>query len=154
MRLVERVATLQKAVTRLLRKQLATRTDRPFLQLKALRVIANSTQACTQSALAEKLMIDPAAASRLVDRLVAEGLVKRCESPDRRCVRLAVTRASARELAIIENAIELVERELVNRVGARAARDLAGSLGELTDALIAEPAAVAPTARRPAARRA
>jgi MarR family transcriptional regulator, transcriptional regulator for hemolysin len=137
MRLVERVGSLHKTTTRLLRKRLAAKTDRPFQQLRALIVIDRSPEPCTQAMLADKLIIDASAASRLVDQLVADGLVKRCDAADRRSVRLTVTRAASRDLALIDTALAQIENDLVAVLGKTAARKLADTIGELTDALSA-----------------
>jgi MarR family transcriptional regulator, transcriptional regulator for hemolysin len=150
MRLVERVGQLHKTTLRLLRREVATRTDRPFLQLKALKVIAHTPDGCTQALLADRLFIDAAAASRLVDRLVDEGLVRRTRSTDRRCVHLSTTRAATKDLAILDAAIAVVEDEFVALVGKRAAHELADAMGELADTLAAkteEPAPPGPRAR-------
>jgi len=153
MRLVERAGMLHKALTRRLRKQLATRTARPFQQLRALRTIDGNAERCTQATLAEKLLIDASAASRLVDRLVDEGLVERGEAVDRRCVQLAVTRAARHELAIVDDAIAELEAELVAVLGVRDARALAATLTRLTQAVVADPPA-RPARRAPRPRRA
>jgi DNA-binding MarR family transcriptional regulator len=137
MTLVEQLGVLHKALLRDVRKELAARTDRPFQQLGALKAIARSSERCTQAALADKLFIDAAAASRLVDRLVAEGLVKRREGTDRRSVHLELTRAAARELALIDEAFEVVERQLVGAVGARDARRLAAMIQDATERALA-----------------
>jgi len=61
------------------------------MQLLALRVIDRG-EVQAQSALAERLTVDPPAVSRLVERLAEDGLLKRCPGEDRRCVRLEVTK--------------------------------------------------------------
>lgn len=158
MRLVERLGMVQKAVLRTLRRNLAARSDRPFQQFRALRVIQFCGDPCTQSELADKLFIDAAAASRLVDRLVADGLVKRAAGTDRRTVNLRLTRAAARELAILEEANELVEEELISQLGVESARQIEATLAPITDRWMAEldPAPVTPraeSARRAGTRR-
>ena len=57
-----------------------------------------------------------AAASRLVDRLVADGLLERCSGPDRRCVKLVTTRAADREIALAHKLLDRVEAELLGRL--------------------------------------
>src|SRR5688572_21512976 len=99
MTLIERLGLLHRTAERLLRRRIAARSDRPFQQFRALRVMRRE-KIQTQAALAERLLVDAPAASRLVDRLVADGLVRRRVGEDRRCVCLELTPAAARELAI------------------------------------------------------
>ncbi|WP_239469768.1 MarR family winged helix-turn-helix transcriptional regulator [Archangium violaceum] len=78
------------------------RTRRPFQQLVALKVIEEGVR--TQAALAERLLMDAPAVSRMVDRLEEEGLVRRCAGEDRRCVRLEVTEASHADISVLREA--------------------------------------------------
>jgi hypothetical protein len=52
-------------------------------------------------------------------------------------VRLTVTRAASRDLALIDTALAQIENDLVAVLGKTAARKLADTIGELTDALSA-----------------
>ncbi|MCY1077842.1 MarR family winged helix-turn-helix transcriptional regulator [Archangium lansingense] len=101
MTLAEQVGTLRRTLYRLLSRQLSGRTRRPFNQLLAMKNIALSGVR-TQAELAERLLMDPPAVSRLVDRLEEDGLVKRCAGEDRRCVRLEATDASRAELEVLK----------------------------------------------------
>ncbi len=101
MTLAEQVGTLRRTVYRLLTRRLAGRTRRPFTQLLAMKFIA-LRDVRTQAELAERLLVDAPAVSRMVDRLEEEGLVKRCAGEDRRCVKLQATEASRAEVAVLE----------------------------------------------------
>jgi DNA-binding MarR family transcriptional regulator len=103
MTLAEQVASLRRALHRLVSRRVSGRTRRPFQQLLALRAIGVDGVR-TQAALAERLLVDAPAVSRMVDRLEEEGLVRRCAGEDRRCVRLEVTEASRAELEVLREA--------------------------------------------------
>lgn len=107
----EQVASVRRAIHRLLKRRLSKRTERPFTQMLALKVIAKG-EVRSQAALAERLMVDPPAVSRMVDRLVEDGLLSRCEGEDRRCVRLEVTDAGRKEVAIYHSELERLESEM------------------------------------------
>lgn len=111
MNLGESLGQLCRAMTRQLNRKIAEQTDRSVLQLRALQAIERENVR-TQVALADRLMVDAPATSRLVDRLEEEGLLKRCEGEDRRCVRLAVTARAAPELKAIEDGFKAVDAEL------------------------------------------
>src|SRR5687767_1208058 len=86
----EELGALRRTFHRALVRKLAREVSRPFLQLQALRLIALE-EVHTQAELAERLLIDAPAASRLVSKLAAEKLIKRCTGSDRRCVALELT---------------------------------------------------------------
>lgn len=75
----------------------AETTPRPYNQLRLLQVIA-SGEIGSQTSLAERMFLDPPAVSRAVDKLESDGLLRRSEGADRRCVKLEVTAAAAAEL--------------------------------------------------------
>ena len=56
--------------------------------------------------------MDAPAVSRLVDRLVEDGLMKRCAGEDRRCVRLEVTDAGRKEVSVYHAELERLEGDL------------------------------------------
>ena len=101
MTLAEQVGALRRTLYRLLTRRLSVKTRRPITQLLAMKFIA-VRGVRTQAELAERLLVDAPAVSRLVDRLEEEGLVKRCAGEDRRCVRLQVTEASRADIAVLE----------------------------------------------------
>jgi DNA-binding MarR family transcriptional regulator len=136
--LIEQLARIHRGAERLVRRRIASRTDRPFLQLRALRVIRNE-EIHTQTALAERLTIDAPATSRLVDRLVEDGLVSRKTGADRRCVCLDLTPAGAAELAVLDEAIAWVEKEVRRLLGRDDAREIVPMLEKVVEGLAAAP---------------
>lgn len=95
------VIDVGRACRLLLGRYVADTTDRPYNQLKLLQIVATG-ECGAQAHLAERLFIDPPAVSRAVDKLEADGLLRRAEGADRRCVKLAVTDAAAAEIQHIE----------------------------------------------------
>ena len=80
-------------------------TDVTLPQLRALVVLANRGSLRSVD-IAEELQVNPSTGSRMTDRLVAKGLVRRVRSTDdRRVVRLRLTRAGK----------EIVERVMAQR---------------------------------------
>jgi DNA-binding MarR family transcriptional regulator len=108
--LCEQLGAVRRTVHRELSRRLASETKRPFQQLLALRVVACGDVE-TQAELAERLLIDPPAASRLVARLESEGLMKRGAGSDRRSVKLSVTKKSKTDLQIFEACLREVDLE-------------------------------------------
>ncbi|MDP2274797.1 MAG: MarR family transcriptional regulator [Archangium sp.] len=107
----EQVGSLRRTLHRAIVLHVAERSDRPITQLMALRVIASS-EVKTQAELAERLLIDAPAASRMVAGLERDGLIKRTVGEDRRCVCLQVTAAAKKEVAIIDEGLQWLEREV------------------------------------------
>jgi DNA-binding MarR family transcriptional regulator len=130
MTLPEQVALVRRTLHRLITRRLSGRTRRPFQQLLALKAIA-AEGVHTQAALAERLLVDAPAVSRLVDRLEEEGLVKRCAGADRRCVRLEVTEASQPELAVLSQEMQGMETEVSRHLGPEEMRELRRLLEKL-----------------------
>jgi DNA-binding MarR family transcriptional regulator len=111
MTFAEQVGSLRRSLHRALARYLAERTDRPLAHLQALRVISRS-EVQTQAQLAERLLIDAPAASRMLSRLEEEGLVKRTQGADRRCVCIAVTGAAKKEIALFEGALKWLDQRV------------------------------------------
>ncbi|WP_233588169.1 MarR family winged helix-turn-helix transcriptional regulator [Corallococcus sp. CA049B] len=65
----------------------------------------------SQAQIAERLLIDAPAVSRLVDRLEEDGLVERRAGENRRCVRLEITDAGRRELQALELAAQWLDAQ-------------------------------------------
>ncbi|MFB1483719.1 MarR family winged helix-turn-helix transcriptional regulator [Corallococcus sp. RDP092CA] len=65
----------------------------------------------SQALIAERLLIDAPAVSRLVDRLEEDGLVERHAGENRRCVRLEITEAGRREFQALEVAAQWVDAQ-------------------------------------------
>jgi DNA-binding MarR family transcriptional regulator len=110
MTLAEQVGALRRTVYRLLTRRLSGKTRRPLTQLLAVKFI-DVRGVRTQAELAERLLVDAPAVSRLVDRLEEEGLVKRCAGEDRRCVKLQATDAGRAEVEVLEDASRWLDEE-------------------------------------------
>jgi DNA-binding MarR family transcriptional regulator len=103
-------------------------------QLRGLVLVA-SGRATSTTELAAALEVHASSASRLVDRLVAAGLVRRAPSPrDRRQVVLATTAAGRRTLdAVMEHRRQRF-RALLARLDEPTRRSLSAALDALSDA--------------------
>jgi len=111
MTFAEQLASLRRAVRRHLSEILGGRTSRPITQLLALKAISEGVR--NQVALAERLMVDPPAVSRLVERLVEDGLARRMAGEDRRCVRLELTPEGELELGLLRETLRVLDGELL-----------------------------------------
>ncbi len=134
MTLCEQVGGLRRSLHRLLYRRLAARTRRPFHQLLALKVIA-IRGVKTQAQLAERLLIDAPATSRLVDKLVDEGLVTREAGEDRRCVHLKVSNACWPEVEVMEEETRRVDEEIARFLTAEEMAELKRLLDKVQQAL-------------------
>jgi DNA-binding MarR family transcriptional regulator len=110
MTLAEQVGALRRTLYRLLTRRLSAKTRRPLTQLLAVKFVA-MRGVRTQAELAERLLVDAPAVSRLVDRLEEEGLMKRCAGEDRRCVKLQATEAGQAELGVLEEATQSLDED-------------------------------------------
>lgn len=110
MTLAEQVGSLRRTLYRLLTRRLSGKTRRPLTQLLAVKFVA-VRGVRTQAELAERLLVDAPAVSRLVDRLEEEGLMKRCTGEDRRCVKLQATDAGRAELETLEEVTQSLDEE-------------------------------------------
>lgn len=126
----EQVVSLRRTLRHALTRRLTPRSDRPVPQLLALRVIRRG-EARTQAELAERLMIDAPAASRLVVRLEADGLLRRLEGADRRCRRLQVTASAGREIAAIEDAMGWLDLQIREHLSQREIDASIAALGKV-----------------------
>lgn len=93
------------------------------MQMLALKAIDRG-EVKSQAALAERLLVDAPAVSRLVDRLVEDGLLERSAGEDRRCVRLEVTKAGRKEVAIYHAELERLESEVRKHLTAQEVKTL------------------------------
>ncbi|HZI14246.1 MAG TPA: MarR family transcriptional regulator [Myxococcus sp.] len=110
MTLPEQIALLRRTLHRLLADRLSEQTSRPVMQLLTLKVVAQGGHG--QAYVAERLMVDPPAMSRLVDRLEEDGLVTRQAGENRRCVRLEITPAGLKELEVLRAVLRELEAEM------------------------------------------
>jgi MarR family transcriptional regulator for hemolysin len=134
MTLLEQVAAVRRTLHRQLTRRLSRQTERPFMQMLALRVIDRG-EVRIQAELAERLLVDPPAASRLVERLVKDGLLKRHSAKDRRCVRLEVTAAGQAEAAVLHAELQELDAELRGLLTAQEVRTLRQLLEKLQEGL-------------------
>ncbi|MBN1205194.1 MAG: MarR family transcriptional regulator [Myxococcaceae bacterium] len=134
MTLVEQLASVRRALHRVLSRRLSRRTDRPFTQMLALKVISRG-EVRSQAALAERLLVDAPAVSRMVERLAEEGLLKRCAGEDRRCVRLEVTPAGRAQAAVFEEEGQWLEGELRKHLTAQEVKMLRQLLEKVQEGL-------------------
>jgi len=108
MTLAEQVAALRRTLHRHFTRHLAHRTSRSFLELRALRAISRE-EVRTQVALADRLLVDTAAVSRLVAKLEQDGLLVRQPGEDRRCVRLEVTAEGEAQAHLLEEELAALQ---------------------------------------------
>jgi MarR family transcriptional regulator, transcriptional regulator for hemolysin len=118
MTLPQQVGALKRAVHRALMRKLASETKRPLLHLSALYVIARG-EVKTQTDLASRLLIDAPAASRLVDRLETDGLLRRAPGNDRRSVHLRITPAARPHIETLEVALKWLDAEVKRHLSAQ-----------------------------------
>jgi MarR family transcriptional regulator, transcriptional regulator for hemolysin len=110
MTLAEQVGALRRTLYRLLTRRLSGKTRRPLTQLLAVKFVA-VRGVRTQAELAERLLVDAPAVSRLVDRLEEEGLMKRRAGEDRRCVKLEATEAGREAMGALEEATQSLDED-------------------------------------------
>jgi MarR family transcriptional regulator, transcriptional regulator for hemolysin len=111
MTLAEQVGSLRRAIHRLINRRLSGRTRRPFQHLVALKMVARC-EVSSQVDLADRLGIDAPAVSRLVDRLVEDGVVTRQAGENRRCVKLQATESAWPEVELLGEAARAVDEEV------------------------------------------
>jgi DNA-binding MarR family transcriptional regulator len=123
-------------------RSLAAAEERVTLPQFRLLVVLASHGETKQVALAESLAVNPSTAMRMVDRLVATGLVSRSVNPSsRREVLLSVTEAGRQ---IVDEVTGLRRREIsaiVARMPARVRNGLVEALGAFAEAAGEPPAA-------------
>lgn len=137
MRTTERIGLVYRELRIAARRSAARRTRRPFLHLRALKAIQYEGLH-TQAELADRLQIDPPAASRLVSKLVADKLIARRAGPNRRCVCLVLLRAGISELAITDAVLDELDATVLSHLTAVEARTLDRLLAKITDGLVAD----------------
>ncbi len=122
MTVAEQMASLRRTIRRLITERLGEQTSRPFMQLLALKSIAEGAR--SQAAIAERLLVDAPAVSRLVARLEEDGLVSRTTGDDRRCVRLELSSAGRSELKLLRDALVWTDEELLRYLTAKEMAEL------------------------------
>jgi MarR family transcriptional regulator, transcriptional regulator for hemolysin len=134
MTLAEKIGFLCRTVHRQLTRRVATESDRPIQQLRALHAI-DREDIRTQAALAERLCVDAPSVSRIVDRLEEDGLLERCEGENRRCVRLELTKEAASDLVAMRRAYAWLDEELRAHLTVKEREAFDHALGKLIEAL-------------------
>jgi MarR family transcriptional regulator, transcriptional regulator for hemolysin len=130
MTLAEQVAALRRTLHRHFTRHLAHRTSRSFLELRALRAISRE-DVRTQVALADRLLVDTAAVSRLVAKLEQDGLLVRQPGEDRRCVRLEVTAEGEAQVQLLEQELAALQTRTREHLTADEAQTLSRLLEKL-----------------------
>jgi len=126
----EHIGSLRRTLHRALARRLASQTQRPFQQLLALRVVAEG-QVHTQADLADRLLVDAPAVSRLVAKLEAEGLLRRLPGKDRRCVKLEATPAARREARVLTQALNWMDGEIRESLTAKEVAEAVKLMGKI-----------------------
>ncbi|MCP3100073.1 MarR family transcriptional regulator [Myxococcus sp. K15C18031901] len=137
MTFAEQLASLRRTVRRHLSERLGGRTSRPITQLLALKAISEGVR--NQGSLAERLMVDAPAASRLVERLAEDGLVRRMAGEDRRCVRLELTPEGEVELGLLRETLRELDGELLQYLPEAELAELQRLMAKLQRGLAAHP---------------
>jgi DNA-binding MarR family transcriptional regulator len=112
---------------------------RPSTDTAALLLMTTTLEGSTQDALARALGLTQSGATRLVDRLVSQGLIRRDPGPNRRTVALSTTRAGrvaaiaglqAREQACADllDPLTVAERRTLSRLLDKVLRPLPATL--------------------------
>jgi DNA-binding MarR family transcriptional regulator len=121
-------SSVESLVAVLDRARLAQHPAVPPAQLRVLAIVSGNRHT-NMSRLAEMLDVVPSSASRLCDRLEANGLLRRVADPrDRREVRLLLTPASRRLLADLRERRRLALGEVLDRMSPSARQDLLRAL--------------------------
>lgn len=131
-RFTDHAAAVESAVESLLSvvdaARLAQSPAIPPTQLRVLLIIAGAEQT-NMNRLAEALAVVPSSASRLCDRLEANGLLRRVADPrDRREVRLVLTPAARQVLDDLRERRRLALAEVLERMAPASRHDLVRAL--------------------------
>jgi DNA-binding MarR family transcriptional regulator len=133
-RVADVAAAVESAVDSLVSVLDAQAPAVPPAQLRVLTIVAGNRHT-NMSRLAETLEVVPSSASRLCDRLEANGLLRRVPDPrDRREVRLMVTSAARRLLDELRTRRRTALAEVLRRMPATARQELVHSLEAFAEA--------------------
>lgn len=144
MTLGELIGSLRRSLRRELVRKLSNKTDLTWQQLLTLHVVEGGVQ--TQAELAERLLVDAPAASRIVASLERDGFLRKLAGSNRRCVCLRVEPKGKRELRTLQKALARLDDEASHLLGRRDFGELMKLLGRLHAGLAARQ--TAPTERR------
>jgi DNA-binding MarR family transcriptional regulator len=130
MTLAEQVGALRRTLHLKMTRRLTARSKRSLQELVALRAVTRG-EVRRQAELAARLLIDAPAASRLVDRLERDGLLRRQSGSDRRSVNLQVTAAGKRQVEPLEVEIKWLNAELARHLAPAEIQTLTRLLAKL-----------------------
>lgn len=133
------VGTLFQDIAHLIRHRIdAELKPHGLTRLKWLAIgIVQSQPGLTQSELANRLELKPAATGRLVDRLVERGLVERRADPDdRRAHRLFVTQKSDQLLEELVPTGEAIREDVLQDLAPTERAQLAATLKKIKERLL------------------
>jgi DNA-binding MarR family transcriptional regulator len=132
---VDAVLSASRVLVAIAARSLTEMADEVTLtQYRSLVVLA-SRGPQSVAALAEAVAVTPPTASRLCDRLVRKGLIRRREDArDRRAVRLALTRAGRELVDAVTRRRRAEITRLLDAVPLDAQRSMVLSLGQLAEA--------------------
>lgn len=127
----EDLLQVYRAIRRLVDELAGARGMTPS-QLMALRHVAQAP-GCSMQALAAQLSVSRAAVTSIVDRLEAEGLVRRHAATDRRSFRLRLTARGEEVIASLRQELQARIREWVGDLPEDRAHALASGLAALSE---------------------
>lgn len=103
-------------------------------KLRALHQLADAPDGLPLGQIAERLCCVKSNVTQLVDRLEADGFVRRAQDPaDKRCVVAVLTDAGRRSFQQASAALEQAEREVLERLTAEDRETLVALLARLTE---------------------
>lgn len=123
------------AAHRSVHQQLSRRLKEEGVQVEAWRImeVIDAEEAITMGRLAEIVLLAPPTLTKLVDRMVADGLVQRQISPeDQRQVHLVLSALGEQKRDRVRRFAQEQEAALLERLGAENARLLHRALNTLT----------------------
>ncbi|MCX4758617.1 MarR family winged helix-turn-helix transcriptional regulator [Kitasatospora purpeofusca] len=127
--LVTAVLTASRVLVAISARSLGEAAEALTLPQFRMLVVLHSRGAMSMSRLAEYLAVNPSTAMRMIERLVAAGVVVReSSSADRREVRIALTGSGARTVA---DATDRRREEIARIVASMPAHQRAGLIGAL-----------------------
>ncbi len=122
------------AAHRSVHQELSQKLKEEGVQVEAWRImeVIGSEEAITMGRLAEIVLLTPPTLTKLVDRMVADGLVQRqISTEDQRQVHLVLSALGRQKRDRVRRFAQEQEAELVRRLGPEGARDLHRTLNRL-----------------------
>lgn len=132
--MAEQVGALRRTLNRMLSRHLALKTKRPMTHLLALYSVSRG-EVSTQAELADRLLVDAPAVSRIVAKLSRDGLLEQRQGKDRRSVALRVTGKASRELAHFQQSLDWLNGQIRGLLTAAEHGQLRATLSHLQESL-------------------